>query len=410
MAKPGVARPFPPHTALVWDAGLAGYRFRPGHPLDPRRLELTVDLIHQLGLVEGGPAGPASGSASPVLPPRRATEEELLLAHSREYVDAVRRLSSPGADPRDGWAYGLGTEDTPVVEGMHEAASVVAGATLVAAEWVMGGDGRRAFNPAGGLHHARADRGGGFCVYNDLAVAIRWMQREFGARVLYIDYDAHHGDGVQEIFYGDPEVLTVSFHESGVYLFPGTGFVDELGVGDGYGYSVNVPLDAETEDGSWRAAFATLVPELADAFRPDVVVLQNGCDGHHFDPLTHLRATTGLFEDFVHLVGEVADRHCEGRILATGGGGYAIYSVVPRAWTLVWSALCGEEAPDPLPAEWLERVRREADEELPDTLRDSAGAVASSPRRERIEAANAHTVKTVRHRVLPLLSGWGLAF
>lgn len=399
-----------PHTALVWDAALAGYRFRPDHPLDPRRLELTVELIHQLGLVGEGPDGASSEPARPLLQPRRATEEELLLAHSPAYVEMVQRLSLPRADPRSGLAFGLGTADTPVVEGMHESASRIAGASLIAAEWVMGGKGRRAFNPAGGLHHARADRGGGFCVYNDLAVAIRWIQREFGARVLYIDYDAHHGDGVQEIFYGDPEVLTVSFHESGVYLFPGTGFVDELGVGDGYGYSVNVPLDAETEDGSWRAAFMTLVPELADVFRPNVIVLQNGCDGHMFDPLTHLRATTGLFEEFVRVVGEVADVYCEGRIVATGGGGYAIYSVVPRAWTLVWSALCGERVPDRLPVEWLEQVRREAGEDVPDTLRDPAGAFLSSPRRERIEAANAHTVKTVQHRVLPLLRGWGLAF
>src|SRR5690606_29746004 len=145
-------------------------------------------------------------------------------------------------------------------------AAMVGGATLAAAGAVMGGRGGRAFSPAGGLHHAFHARASGFCVYNDLAVAIRWIQREFGARVMYIDYDAHHGDGVQSIFYEDPEVLTVSFHESGAYLFPGTGFIDELGAGDGYGYSVNVPLDAHTEDDSWRAAFSTLVPKLADAF------------------------------------------------------------------------------------------------------------------------------------------------
>jgi acetoin utilization protein AcuC len=293
---------------------------------------------------------------------------------------------------------------------MHEAAAEIVGATLRAAELVMTGAARRAFSPAGGLHHARTDRGGGFCVYNDLAVAIRWMRRAFGVRVMYIDYDAHHGDGVQEIFYDDPEVLTVSFHESGVYLFPGTGFVDELGAGDGYGYSVNVPLEAETGDDSWRAAYRTLVPALADAFRPDVIVLQNGCDGHVLDPLTHLRATTGLFEDFVRVTCEIADRHCEGRVLATGGGGYAIYSVVPRAWTLVWAALSGREPPDRLPPDWVDRVRRESGEPVPDTLRDPEGSVPGSPRREQTEAANASTVDDVRRRVIPLIAGWGLAF
>lgn len=389
-------------TALLWDGALAGYRFRPGHPLDPRRLELTVGLIRSLGL--------AGGAERPVVAARPATEEELLLAHAPEYVEAVRRLSLPGARPEEGLPWGLGTEDTPVVERMHEMGLGVVGATLAAAEEVMSGRARRAFSPSGGLHHAKRAAAGGFCVYNDLAVAIRWMQREHGARVLYIDYDAHHGDGVQEIFYDDPEVLTVSFHESGVYLFPSTGFVDEMGAGDGYGYSVNVPLDAQTEDDSWRAAFTELVPELADAFRPDVIVLQNGCDGHVLDPLAHLRATTGLFEDFVRVVGEVADRHCKGRIVATGGGGYAIYTVVPRAWALVWGALCGEPAPDAVPAEWLAAVRRESGMEVPSTLRDPPGAYPPAPRRAEVEANNARTVQDVRRRVLPLLTGWGLAF
>src|SRR5690606_22689521 len=290
--------------------------------------------------------GLVGDEARPVLAPRLATDTELLAVHAPEYVAAVKRLSERGANEVDGLGWGLGTPDTPVVEGMHEMAAMVAGATLVAAEAVMSGRVRRAFSPAGGLHHAFRARASGFCVYNDLAVAIRWIQREFGARVMYIDYDAHHGDGVQQIFYQDPEVLTVSFHESGAYLFPGSGFIDELGAGEGYGCSVNVPLGAHADADAGRAAFATRVPLLGDALRPDVIVLQTGCDGHVLDPLTHLRATTQLFEDLVRVVCDVADRHCNGRIVATGGGGYAIHAVVPRAWTLVWGALCGEPAPD----------------------------------------------------------------
>ncbi len=389
-------------AALVWEDALAGYRFRPGHPLDPRRLALTVALIRRLEL-----AGDAS---RPVIAPRPATEAELLLAHSSEYVAAVKRLSVAGVRAAEGAAWGLGDEDTPIVEGMHAMASAVAGATLTAAQVVMGGRVRRAFSPAGGLHHAHRSRASGFCVYNDLAVAIRWMRREHGVRVLYVDYDAHHGDGVQAIFYDDPEVLTLSFHESGLYLFPTTGFVDEMGAGDGYGYSVNVPLEPGTEDDSWRAAFFDLVPAVAEAFRPDVIVLQNGCDGHVLDPLAHLRATTGLFEDFVRLVGEVADRWCEGRVVATGGGGYAIHAVVPRAWTLVWGALCGDPAPDRIPDDWLEAVRRESGEAVPAVLRDPPGAFPSVPERAEIEATNARTVRDVQRRVLPLLTGWGLAF
>jgi len=389
-------------TALIWDDSLAAYRFRPGHPLNPRRLELTVELIRRLGL--------AGDEDRPIVAPRAATEEELLLVHTPEYVDAVRRLSAPGTDRTMAAAFGLGTEDTPVVEGMHEAGLCVVGATLTAAELVMTGRVRRAFAPSGGLHHAMPARASGFCVYNDLAVAIRWIQKRYGARVLYIDYDAHHGDGVQGVFYGDPEVLTVSFHESGRYLFPGTGFVDELGEGDGYGYSVNVPLDAGTEDGSWLAAFTDLVPALADAFRPDVIVLQNGCDGHVLDPLADLRATTGLFEALVGVVSDVADRHCGGRIVATGGGGYAVYAVVPRAWTLVWGALCGDAPPDAIPEDWLEAVRAESGEAVPSTLRDPPGAYAAWQGRAGVEANNARTVQEVRRKVLPLLSGWGLEF
>ncbi len=370
--------------------------------MNPRRLHWTVQLIGALGL--------AGDAATPLIVPRPATEEELLLAHDRAYVDAVRALSEPGADPMDGLPWGLGTEDTPVVEGMHAAASRVVGATLVAAEEVITGRARRAFNPAGGLHHARRAEGAGFCVYNDLAVAIRWLERQHGARVMYIDVDAHHGDGVQQIFYDDPEVLTLSLHESGTYLFPGTGFVDELGEGDGYGYSVNVPLDVHTEDGSFMEAFEALVPRLAGAFHPDIIVLQTGCDGHVLDPLTHLRLTTGVYERIARLVGEVADAECEGRLVATGGGGYAAYTVVPRAWTLVWGAVAGLEVPDRAPDEWLRAVRLEAGEEVPWALRDPPDAFAPSPRRAEVAAANRRTVEAVRRRVLPLLTGWGLAF
>ncbi|MGH7506307.1 MAG: acetoin utilization protein AcuC, partial [Longimicrobiales bacterium] len=360
-------------AAFVWDDVLATYRFHPDHPLNPRRLALAVGLIRRLGLLEG--------DGCSVVAPRAATDDDLLLAHAPEFVEAVRMASDAGVASASSLQFGLGTEDVPVIGGMHEAARQVVGATLCAAEEVMSGRADVAFSVAGGLHHARRAEAAGFCVYNDLAVAIRWLQREFGARVMYIDIDAHHGDGVQWIFYDDPDVLTVSYHESGVYLFPGTGFVDELGDGDGHGYSVNVPLDAHTEDASFLSCFADLVPALANAFRPDVIVLQAGCDAHVLDPLTHLRCTTGLYERLVCIVRDIAHAHCDGRIIATGGGGYAIYRVVPRAWTLVWAALRGIEPADPLPADWLKLLRMESGTEVPPLLRDPADAFPRSPRR-----------------------------
>jgi acetoin utilization protein AcuC len=333
-----------------------------------------VARIRELQLLDGADVR--------VVAPRSATDEELFTVHAREYVDAVK-LGQPNQ------RYGLGTEDVPAVAGMHEAASHIVGATLVAAELVMQGEATRALNIAGGLHHAHRVQASGFCIYNDLAVAIRYMQRVYSARVMYIDYDAHHGDGVQWIFYDDPDVLTVSYHESGAFLYPGTGFVDELGEGDGYGYSVNVPLHPQTGDESFVQVFQDLVPKLAAAFKPDVMVLQNGCDSHFQDPLTHLRCTTRTFEEVVRTVCALADEHCGGRIVATGGGGYSIDDVVPRAWTLVWSILRGIE-PDP--------SLRDAPDSVP-PLADSHH-----------EQINDKTVRAVSARALPLLTGWGLAF
>jgi len=389
-------------TALIWDPSVTGYFFRPDHPFNPKRLELAVSLIEALGL--------AGGPDTPIVAPRQATDAELLRVHSAAYVDAVKRFSVAGADTSDAFRYGLGTDDTPVFPGMHEMTALVCGGTIRAAELVMGGEVTRAFNICGGLHHAHRDRGSGFCVYSDLAAAIAWIREAHGSRVMYIDYDAHHGDGVQGIFYDDPEVLTLSIHESGRYLFPGTGFVDELGDGEGYGYSLNLPLEAFSEDGSWIGIHERLIAEVAEAFRPDVIVLQNGCDGHLQDPLTHLRASTRLYEETVRIVCEVADRLCGGRVVATGGGGYAVWTVVPRAWTLVWAGLSGQHAPDAIPREWLERWQGESPELLPERLRDAVEGWPAVPRRDEITATNRRTFESLRRQAYPLLRGWGLGF
>lgn len=412
-----------PRWLFVWDHALAAYQFGPDHPLNSRRLTLTLGLIRALGLLDGQDVA--------VAVPEPASDSDIMLVHEADYVAAVRAASGDEEeddalrDPEDDMTggalgrsrgggsgtpadvllhYGLGTDDVPIVAGMHGAAAHIAGATLTAARRVTEGSVRRAFNIAGGLHHAGPALASGFCVYNDLAIAIRWMQKKHGARVLYFDIDAHHGDGVQTVFYDDPNVLTVSFHESGTYLFPGTGFTSELGRGDGYGYSVNVPLDVHTTDDSFEAAFDALLPDIAQAFRPDVIVMQCGCDAHVLDPLTHLRCTTGLFERMVARTVDLAERVCQGRMIATGGGGYAIHTVVPRAWTLVWAALCGRTATDGIPRDWLEAVRRESGIDVPRTLRDPAGAFPPSVRAEQVWATNEQTIDAVRRKVLPLLA------
>lgn len=386
-------------SALVWSDELAGYRFRPGHPLDPRRLELTMALIRAMDLVDD----------HQIVVPGDATDDDLLTVHDADYVAAVRTASAdPDAavDPR----FGLGTADVPVVPRMHEMSRAVAGSTLTAAELVATGKVTRAFGVAGGLHHAHAAAASGFCVYNDLAVAIHRLKTRYGLRVMYIDYDAHHGDGVQAIFYDDPDVLTVSLHESGLYLFPATGFVEELGEGDGHGFCANVPLEAQTRDDSFIAAFDAVVPDLARAYRPDVLVVQAGCDTHAFDPLTHLRCTTNLSEALMRRVVAIADECCDGRIVATGGGGYAIRTVVPRAWTLAWATLSGREAPDPLPDAWVREAQAEDPTRIPTTLRDPPGLVEPTERQEEVARANDLTVRSLKRKLMPLVTGWGLGF
>ena len=389
-------------ASLVWDPSFTTYRFKSDHPFNPKRLELSISLIESLGLLEG--------EGLSIVPPRLATDEELLRVHAPEYLEAVRRYGLPGADRTGAHEWGLGTEDNPIFPNMHEATATVVGGTIRAAEMVMSGEVDRAFAIAGGLHHAHRAAASGFCLYNDLAAAIAWIREAYGARVLYIDYDAHHGDGVQGIFYSDPDVLTLSIHESGRYLFPGTGFTDELGEGDGYGYSLNVPMEPSTEDDSWIGIYSELLREVAEAFRPEVIVLQSGCDAHVLDPLTHLRCTTRLYEETVRITGEIADRFCGGRLIATGGGGYAVWQVVPRAWALVWGTLTHQTVPNRIPREWLERWQGESPCLLPEEVRDAPGAWPGTGRKDEIAATNRRALEALRRAALPLLRGWSLGF
>ena len=319
------------------------YDFGPGHPLTPRRFGPGIDLLRAVG-------------AEPSIEPTPATDPALETVHLPAYIEAVRRFS---ADPSRQAAMGIGLSDNPAFAGMHEAAASVADGSLRAMEAILRGDVEHALHPGGGLHHAMPARAWGFCVYNDPALAIA-RARAAGLRVLYVDLDTHHGDGVEAVFFGDPGVLTLSFHESGRYLFPGTGFIDDLGEGAAAGTAVNVPLEPYTGETAWLACVRSLVPALAAAFGPDVIVSQHGADTHAWDPLAHLRVTTTAMGSAARLVDEVAHRWAGGRWLATGGGGYDAYRVVPRAWALTWLAGAHREAPSSTPAEWRSRWEAEA--------------------------------------------------
>ena len=379
-------------SAFVYSPEYLGYKLSDEHPLNPIRLALTDSLIEASGLL----AGPDAFRESP----RPATVEELLLAHDLPYVERVREL---GERPRRGVPeldYGLGSSDNPVFAGMHDASALVVGGTLRAAELVMDGRATHAFNPGGGLHHANRGLASGFCIYNDAAVGIAWL-RQHGARVLYVDTDAHHGDGVQWIFYEDPDVLTISLHETGRYLFPGTGSTSERGRGAGYGYSVNVPLQPYTDHESWVECYDLVVPDLARAFRPDVIVTQNGCDGHATDPLTHLHALTLTYEHIARRSHELAHELCDGRLIALGGGGYALWDAVPRAWTAVWAAISDQPLPERVPDAWRERWGPQAPVALPTRMHDVPDEFGPLPRRDQLAAENRRVAEEVRRRGLP---------
>ncbi|MFB3738234.1 MAG: acetoin utilization protein AcuC [Candidatus Velamenicoccus archaeovorus] len=345
-------------VALVLCPEARIYDHGPQHPLRPQRVLYTWDLIAACGLLD-------LPNVSTV-PCRTASDPELGMVHTDAFIDATRRAGH--GEDGDWWRYGYGPGDNPIFPDMHEAGALVAGASLVAAELVHDGRAEHAFNAAGGLHHAMPSRASGFCVYDDPAVAIAWLLRRGVDRVAYVDVDVHHGDGVQAIFYDDPRVLTISIHESGEFLFPGSGFVTERGLAGAEGTKVNVPLHPGTTDESWLTALRELVPPIVRAWRPQVLVTQLGCDSHHTDPLAHLRLTTRAYREAASLLHGLAHEASAGRWVATGGGGYQWARVVPRAWTLYFAEMCAHALPDALPEGWIETVEFDIRASVPTTF------------------------------------------
>lgn len=350
-------------VALVWYGDdVAWYDHGPQHPLRPERVMLTRSLIDDYGLIDGQRVAE--------IPARQATDDEIGLVHTPRYIDAVGRAGHGEHGPW--WEFGFGPGDNPIFPAMHEASARVAGASLVAAEAVWSGHVEHAFNPAGGLHHAMAERASGFCVYDDPAIAIAWLLEHGAERVAYVDVDVHHGDGPQAIFWDDPRVLTISLHQDGRTLFPGSGAIAEQGSGDALGTAVNVPLPPGTGDQGWQVAFEEVVPALVEAFDPQVLVTQLGCDSHHRDPLAGLSLTTASYRWAAQQLHGLAHRVAGGRWIATGGGGYQWAQVVPRAWTTYFAEMAGVAVADELPLAWLERVRRECGVEVQPTLSEPA--------------------------------------
>jgi acetoin utilization protein AcuC len=334
------------------------YDHGPQHPLRPARVILTRELIKSYGLVDGGRVVETAA--------RDATDDELKLVHTERYIDATKRAGHGEDGPW--WEFGYGPGDNPIFPNMHEASARVAGASLVAAKAVLSGRAEHAFNPAGGLHHAMPERASGFCVYDDPAIAIAWLLANGAERIAYVDVDVHHGDGPQAIFFREPRVLTISLHQTGLTLFPGTGFIQELGGGEAKGTKVNVPLPPYTGDEGWLRAFEEVVPPLVEAWKPTVLVTQLGCDTHHTDPLAMLGLTTNAYAKTAIALHDLAHRAAGGRWVATGGGGYQWARVVPRAWTIYFARMCDVAIPDQIPESWIETAEREAGDAVPATL------------------------------------------
>ncbi len=376
---------------VVWDERLTGYDFGPGHPLAPVRVELTIALARELGVL--------AGPDVTLLTPAAADTSELLLAHDADYIDAVIQA---GLDGRGNARYGLGTPDNPVFDGMHEASALVAGATLAAAQAVWRGQTEHAANIAGGLHHAMRRSASGFCVYNDPAIAIMWMLAQGAQRIAYVDLDVHHGDGVQAAFYHDPRVLTISLHEHPATLFPGTGLASEIGSGEGRGYAVNVALPAGTGDGGWLRAFDAVVPPLLRAFAPEVLVSQHGCDSHRLDPLANLQLSIDAQRRAQVMVHDLAHEITGGKWLLTGGGGYELVQVVPRSWTHLLAVAAGHPV-DPalaVPAAWRALAVELTGENAPTRMTDGAPATyipvtAGIDPGDRVDAAIVNTCRAV---------------
>lgn len=375
---------------VIWDDDLAHHPMAPSHPLDPRRLALTIDLMKSYDLVEPGE----------LVPPRPATVDELQLVHRPGYIELVMESSDWGTGLHAG--SGLGTDDNPIYPGMHDASALAVGASIVALEQVLTGRARKSVSIAGGLHHAHRARAAGFCIYNDAAVAIEVARQHHpGLRVLYIDIDAHHGDGVEEVFAFTRDVMTISVHESGLWLFPGSGFSNDIGYDEGAGFAVNVPLPPLAGDDCYHLAYEDVIAPLARSFAPDVIVAQCGADAHHLDPLTDLGLTLPGYRWLVEHIDGLSNEVCGGKLLALGGGGYN-FGTVPRAWTSVLAILQGRQLDERLPESWRKGAPALGLAEPPVTLGsdDTADEIAPERAASALESAR-DAVRQTRQAVFP---------
>jgi len=352
-------------TAFLYHDDFLKYQFGPSHPFQPIRERMTLDTVNELGVLDG--------ERNRVVVPRAVDRDALQLVHLSWYVDQVREMSAQGGL--------LDSGDTPASPGLYEGALRAVGATVDAARGIVEGEYQHAFNPAGGLHHAHPGRAAGFCVFHDMAVAVRVLQREHGlSRIAIVDVDGHHGDGTQDIFY-DEDVLTISLHRYGRGFFPGTGEADEIGELEGRGYNINIPLPGGVDDNLYLRAYRSIVVPALRAYQPELIIHQFGVDGHYQDPLVGLGLSTRGYAAIAGLTHDLAHELCDGRYLVVGGGGYDL-DATRRAWSIVYCALV-----ETVDGEAVERLH---DRNAPLADHETAGAVMD-------------VIEEVEDRSLPML-------
>ncbi|WP_151640726.1 acetoin utilization protein AcuC [Corynebacterium sp. 11A] len=375
---------------LLHSETLFNYSFGRQHPMGPDRVRLAVELADYLGVL------PLCDTAVP-LPQHR---EQARRIHDPDYLAALGQLTP---NPSYGW----GTEDNPLAAGIHEVALDIVAASTTAAQLVWEGHCTRAVNIAGGLHHAQRRGISGFCMLNDAAAAIEWLLRHGAQRVAYVDVDAHHGDGVEQMFWDDPRVLTISVHESGLYLFPGTGFAGDIGGPQALGTAVNVAVEKDITDREWLRAVHGIIPPLLQRFAPEIIISQHGADPHRADPLTHMGLSVNAMEMTARSVRRWADRYAQGRWVALGGGGYHRDSLA-RSWAALVAVVAGVELDmaTPMPAGWESRVHRHGVVPTSTTLGDSWADLAGVEPTEVIGGQRCQAMVATSKAVFPY---WGIA-
>lgn len=377
-------------TGIIWSDHYIKYSLGDVHPMNSRRLDIPYQLFRSLNFLDD--------QTIKLFTPEPASETDLLRFHSEKYIKMVKALSKAG----DGYygRYGLGTGDCPVFPEMHEVSQLIVGGALEGVKRIMMGEVNQAFSLMAGLHHAFAERAAGFCYYNDAVIAIKLLQEEYGIkRILYIDTDVHHGDGVLDAFYDSEEVLGISIHESPQFLFPGTGLSDEIGEGEGVGYSINMPLFPGTWDEQYKDMFEQTIPCIWESYDPEFVIWQCGADGHFGDVLGHLNLTTHLYNYLGETIAEFSSKgSTKGRLLLLGGGGYNPDSVA-RVWLATFAGIAGITLPNESPRKWVEYCQDKYQIEVNPTLHDDKINPKTVDRHTLIEEANNQYLQVLKEEI-----------